>query len=127
MQEHDGTVRWRARAVTRRVRRSDGSATAELVVLLPAVATLLVVLLAGVQGVIANAAVVDASAAAARLAARGDPVDAALERFSSSGRSAHWTMARSGAFLCITVGIDRQEGVLISFPAEAETCVLAAG
>ena len=95
--------------------------------LLPAVGALLIAVLAGAQGVIANAAVVDASAAAARLAARGDPVDGALARFADGSRSVTWSERRREDFLCITVRLDPRPGVLLSFPAEAESCALAAG
>jgi len=131
MKGHGERRRWRTEGSAPRAQRSAdahvGSATAELVVLLPAVGALLVAVLAGAQAVVANAAVVDASAAAARLAARGDPVDAALARFSSSGRAVHVASRQRDAFLCVTVGIGPQPGVLISLPAEAESCVLAAG
>ncbi|THG30891.1 TadE/TadG family type IV pilus assembly protein [Naasia lichenicola] len=104
----------------------SGSATAELVVLLPVIGALLLAILAGAQGLIANAAVMDAAASAARLAARGDAIEPALDRFDGSGRAVQWSQRRQDDFLCVTVRLAPRPAALISFPTEAVSCALVA-
>ncbi len=104
----------------------SGSATAELVVLLPVIGALMLVILAGAQSLIVNAAVMDAAASAARLAARGDAVEPALARFDGSGRAARWSQHREDDFLCVTVRLAPRPAVPLSFPAEAVSCALVA-
>lgn len=102
-----------------------GSATAELVVCLPAVALLVITCIAGVNLASVRAGLQDAAADAARLAARGEPI---AGRATVLAPGARIVIADSpGDMVCATASRQVSAGSLPSFELEASSCALGGG
>ncbi|MBI5161169.1 MAG: pilus assembly protein [Micrococcales bacterium] len=92
------TIRAR-RALT----REEGSAVAEVAVLMPALLVILALCLAGVRVATTQLLLQDAAADAARSVARGDPPRLGAERVARAAAGATLTRRREGGMVCVAV------------------------
>ncbi|MGD8194274.1 TadE family type IV pilus minor pilin [Herbiconiux sp. P18] len=105
-----------------RVRRDDGSVTAEFAVLLPAVAMVLVLGLGLLQLGTVQVRLTDAAADAARLVARGQDAGA---RVAAAHPGATSATAHLGPLVCVTVSaLASPTGVGAAFALEGRGCAL---
>lgn len=106
-------------------RREQGTATAELAVVLPAIVLIAAALLGGLTAAGRQIGVIDAAATAARSLARGD-VRATAERLAelSGGRIVRVTATEG--LTCATVRADARVFGTTVLPISARRCALAA-
>lgn len=97
--------------------------TAEVALLMPAIALVLAFCITGVQVVGVQVRVTDAAAAAARVLARGDPQGGAAAIAAAAGGSL--SVQRDGDTVCATV--DAEAGSLLRVRVSARSCALEGG
>jgi Flp pilus assembly protein TadG len=97
--------------------------TAEVALLMPAIALVLAFCITGVQVVGVQVRVTDAAAAAARVLARGDPLGGAAAIAAAAGGSL--SVQRDGDYVCATV--DAEAGSLLRVRVSARSCALEGG
>ncbi|WP_169077225.1 TadE family type IV pilus minor pilin [Microcella alkalica] len=108
----------------RRSARDRGAVSAEVAVALPTVVVVLVACLGGIGAAVALGRAHDAAADAARLVARGDPVERARGHVASAAPGASLTISRSGDLVCAVVNVTPT--VLgMPIPLSARSCALA--
>lgn len=107
------------------IRRGDesGTATAELAVLLPALAVLFGVGLRGLAVGAAQVSCVDAARAAARLAARGDApasVETSARRLAPRGAAVRWSRGPTGVRVVVSARPSLLPGISLTVEGRAE-------
>ncbi|PPG16635.1 TadE family protein [Rathayibacter sp. AY1C6] len=106
-----------------RLVQEEGSATAELALVLPAVVAVLALCLGSVAASAQYVRLVDAAADAARSAARGDDPHASLARVAG----ASLTAGKQDGLVCVDVAARLRPLPAVSLPVSVRSCALGGG
>ncbi|AJM78087.1 TadE family protein [Rathayibacter toxicus] len=109
----------------RRIRADDGSATAELAIVLPAVVVVMALCLGSVAASAQYVRLVDATADAARAAARGD--DPMVSVFRAERDASVRVSTDEGELVCVEVLAELRPLPTLTLPVSVRSCALGGG
>ncbi|WP_157602472.1 TadE family type IV pilus minor pilin [Rathayibacter sp. Leaf296] len=114
----------RAGRAVRRAAEEDGSASAELAVVLPAVVVVLALCLGSVAASAQYVRLVDAAADSARSSARGDDPAGPVARVDAEAAVA---VSEEGDLVCVRVAARLRPLPVLEVPVEVRSCALGGG